>query len=73
MSRKGVENSDCDLEHDQAAAVAAYAAGLSPDQMAAARTELAGHDLACWCRTGPCHVDILLAVANDIHPKLDRP
>jgi Domain of unknown function (DUF4326) len=36
-----------------------------PDLVAAARVELAGRDLACWC--GPdvaCHADVLLAVAN---------
>jgi hypothetical protein len=27
--------------------------------------ELAGRDLACWCRAGlSCHVDVLLAIAN---------
>lgn len=27
---------------------------------------LAGKNLACWCRAGtPCHVDTLLALAND--------
>jgi hypothetical protein len=29
------------------------------------RRELAGRHLACWCPTdGPCHGDVLLAVAN---------
>lgn len=29
------------------------------------RAELAGKDLACWCRPGsPCHADVLLAIAN---------
>jgi hypothetical protein len=29
------------------------------------RAELAGKDLACWCALDqPCHVDILLAIAN---------
>jgi Domain of unknown function (DUF4326) len=37
-----------------------------PDLIAAARSELAGHDLACWCAPGEqCHADVLLAVAND--------
>ncbi len=36
-----------------------------PELVAAARAELAGHDLACWCPLdGPCHADILLSVAN---------
>ena len=27
--------------------------------------ELAGKDLACWCRTDhPCHADVLLRIAN---------
>lgn len=31
----------------------------------AARAELRGKDLACWCRMDqPCHADILLDVAN---------
>ncbi|HZY69327.1 MAG TPA: DUF4326 domain-containing protein [Devosia sp.] len=29
------------------------------------RAELAGHNLACWCRPGtPCHADVLLTLAN---------
>ena len=29
------------------------------------RRELRGHDLACWCGLDrPCHVDVLLEVAN---------
>ena len=36
-----------------------------PDLIAAARAELAGRDLACWCPPGEaCHADVLLAVAN---------
>ena len=28
-------------------------------------TELAGKDLACWCRLDqPCHADVLLEIAN---------
>jgi hypothetical protein len=30
------------------------------------RAELAGKNLACWCREGsPCHVDALLKLANE--------
>lgn len=30
-----------------------------------ARRELAGHDLACWCRLDQaCHADVLLEIAN---------
>ncbi|HEV7346148.1 MAG TPA: DUF4326 domain-containing protein [Devosia sp.] len=30
------------------------------------RTRLGGRNLACWCRQGsPCHVDVLLRLAND--------
>lgn len=29
------------------------------------RTELSGHNLACWCKAGtPCHADILIELAN---------
>jgi hypothetical protein len=29
------------------------------------RAELAGHNLACWCKPGtPCHADVLLELAN---------
>lgn len=29
------------------------------------RTELGGHNLACWCKAGtPCHADILIELAN---------
>jgi Domain of unknown function (DUF4326) len=36
-----------------------------PELLAAARRDLAGRDLACWCPPGePCHADVLLDVAN---------
>jgi hypothetical protein len=36
-----------------------------PDLVAAARAELAGRDLACWCPADhPCHADVLLDIAN---------
>lgn len=56
-----------------AAAVEAYRRHLTehPELVDAARTELAGKDLACWCSPElPCHGDILLEVSNppdDIH------
>lgn len=52
---------------DRAAAVAAYRHYLTahPELADAARDELAGKHLACWCPLDqPCHADILLAVAN---------
>ncbi|HHY49048.1 MAG TPA: DUF4326 domain-containing protein [Alphaproteobacteria bacterium] len=37
-----------------------------PPSLAEIRAELAGHNLACWCRPGtPCHADVLIALAND--------
>lgn len=61
------------VEHDQADAVSAYARDLGSDheRAARARAELAGRDLACWCRTGPCHADVLLTVAGSAsaHPR----
>ena len=33
------------------------------------RAELAGKNLACWCKEGdPCHADVLLEIANDEAP-----
>lgn len=29
-----------------------------------AETELRGKNLACWCKAGPCHADVLLEIAN---------
>jgi hypothetical protein len=40
-----------------------------PDLVEAARTELAGKDLACWCAPElPCHADVLLVVAAGAEP-----
>jgi uncharacterized protein DUF4326 len=40
-----------------------------PQVVAAVRRDLAGRDLACWCRLDePCHGDILLAVAAGADP-----
>jgi hypothetical protein len=60
----------CDQVHDRADAVAAYARHLAgrPDLVVAARDELAGVDVACWCRAGPCHVDVLVLVAAGAEP-----
>jgi hypothetical protein len=43
-----------------------------PDLVRAAREELAGKVLGCWCnalngKIVPCHGDVLAAVANDDH------
>lgn len=58
----------CRVRHDNDGAAAAYARHLTerPDLVAAACRELAGKDVACWCRPGAaCHGDVLLAVVND--------
>ena len=36
----------------------------SPDLMEAARIELAGRDLLCFCAPLACHGDVLLEIAN---------
>lgn len=28
------------------------------------RANLRGKNLACWCKDGPCHADVLLELAN---------
>ncbi|MEU4679084.1 DUF4326 domain-containing protein [Micromonospora sp. NPDC023737] len=62
----------CGQEHDQADAVAAYAADLDrqPDLTAAVRRDLADVDIACWCRQNvlACHGEVLLRVAAGATP-----
>ena len=51
----------------RADAVARYREWLAgqPELVDAARSELAGRDLVCWCPLGEaCHADVLLEVAN---------
>lgn len=44
----------------------AWDADRAPPSPAEIRAKLGGKNLACWCRAGtPCHVDNLLALAND--------
>jgi hypothetical protein len=53
-------------DHGRAQAVALYRQHLEqhPELVTAARRELAGKDLACWCPLDwPCHADVLLEVA----------
>jgi hypothetical protein len=46
-------------------AVQAYRRDLADELIAAARRELAGRDLACWCRLDQrCHADVLLEICN---------
>lgn len=53
-------------ETDASGAVTAYIAVLDPATVAAARRELRGKNLACWCALDqPCHADILLRIANE--------
>lgn len=54
-------------DHGRDQAVGLYRQHLAdhPELAAAARRELAGRDLACWCKPGDlCHADVLLEVAN---------
>lgn len=38
----------------------------SPPARAEIRDDLAGYNLACWCRPGtPCHADVLIELANN--------
>jgi hypothetical protein len=36
-----------------------------PWLMAAAKRELRGKNLVCWCAPKPCHADVLLRIANE--------
>lgn len=35
-----------------------------PELQAAAKMELQGKDLVCWCHPRPCHAEVLLRIAN---------
>jgi hypothetical protein len=51
---------------DRSAVVARFEAALlaNPDLLAAAKAELRGKDLVCWCAPEACHADVLLRIAN---------
>lgn len=57
--------------HDAKSAVTAYRAWMLgewevQERTRPAVTEIAGKNLACWCRLDqPCHADVLLEIAND--------
>lgn len=54
-----------DATREQAVAMYRRYLDQRPSLAEAARTELAGHDLMCWCPTSePCHADVLLEYAN---------
>ena len=45
-----------------------------PELVEAARRELRGRDLACWCAPGvECHADLLMAAANEDRPPDGNP
>lgn len=37
---------------------------IRPELVAAAKEELRGKHLVCWCAPKPCHADVLLEIAN---------
>lgn len=46
-------------------AAARYRDTMTPLACEAAKAELRGRNLACWCRLDqPCHADVLLEIAN---------
>ena len=51
---------------NRAAVVARFEASLlaNPELVAAAKAELRGKDLVCWCAPEACHADVLLRIAN---------
>lgn len=57
----------CGADHTQQEAVAEFRAEVESNSTLRSRIsrELAGKNLACWCRLDePCHADVLLSVAN---------
>lgn len=61
----------CGEAHDREDLVYAYRHHLDdhPELVEMARVELAGRDLACWCKPpNECHVDVLLEVVGGAPP-----
>ncbi|WFE44276.1 DUF4326 domain-containing protein [Verrucosispora sp. WMMD1129] len=55
--------------HNLTESLSLYRHQVLPGLADAARADLAGRDLACWCKPEqPCHVDDLIAVANRKEP-----
>lgn len=54
------------VDGDREQVVAKYRRWLKqqPELVRAARRELAGKDLVCWCAPEACHADVLLEIAN---------
>lgn len=66
----------CGVDHTREEAIAELRAEIECDPMLAARVreELAGKNLACWCKLGePCHADVLLELANDGGERICEP
>lgn len=55
------------IDGNRAEVIAKYEAWLrgNPALMAAAKRELKGQDLVCWCAPRPCHGDVLERIANE--------
>jgi hypothetical protein len=54
-----------DATREQAVAMYRRWLDMRPGLVEAARAELAGRDLMCWCPLDePCHADVLLSIAN---------
>lgn len=61
----------CGQAHTRAEVIDLYRAHIAdhPELVDRARRELAGRDLACWCRLDdPCHADVLLDVVGSATP-----
>jgi hypothetical protein len=54
-------------EEDRAEVLRDYEAWLLRQRhlIDAAKRELKGKDLVCWCAPLPCHADVLLRIANE--------
>ena len=42
-----------------------YSSDDAPPSIEEIRSDLAGKNLACWCKGTPCHADVLLELANE--------
>lgn len=71
MAKKGTPEQEAEYLQQMLKLYRRYITEVRPDLAAAAKVELAGRNLVCWCplydENGgriPCHADILLQIAN---------
>ena len=65
LGKKGTPEQEAEYLAQALRLYRVYVTEIRPELFSAAKIELAGRNLCCWCpMTQPCHADILLELAN---------